>query len=196
MSTENQPGNDERELRRQDQRYRDQHSSRSEPAVEPERIRAADLDPEQRVPEDAYDRFRQLMLQAVEKLGGKFGREATEILLLVPDLLLLFAGLARDQRVGQRHKLFAGAVVAYLLSPFDLLPEALVGPLGMADDVVVAFLALDCLLNQLPRDILLSHWRGERDLLEVAKLGTALGCRLVPRPLYDRIVRWLSDAGG
>ncbi len=191
MSTHNPPGDDARDAER-----RADQSPAGEPAVEAQRIRAADLDPDQRVPEDAYDRFRQLMLQAVEKLGGKFGREATEILLVVPDLLLLFAGLARDSRVGQRHKLFAGAVVAYLLSPIDLLPEALLGPLGMADDIVVAFLALDCLLNQVPRDVLLTHWRGERDLLEVARIGTTLGCRLVPKPLYKRIVRWLSDAGG
>jgi uncharacterized membrane protein YkvA (DUF1232 family) len=162
---------------------------------ETQRIRAVDLDPGMRVPRDAYDRFHALLQDAARHFGGRWGRDAMDLLLMVPDLLLLFAGLARDPRVGRRHKLLAGAVVAYLLSPIDFMPEALLGPLGMADDIALAFLALDALLNQLPRDVLLDHWRGEGDLLEVARLGTVLGRRLVPKPVYDRVVRWLAKAG-
>jgi uncharacterized membrane protein YkvA (DUF1232 family) len=152
----------------------------------------AGFDPELRVPEDAYDRFRDLVHAAARRLAGGWGDDAVEVLLLVPDLLLLFAGVARDPRVSRRHKLLAAAIVAYLVSPVDLMPEALLGPLGMADDIALAFLGLDLLLNRVPREVLLDHWRGERDILEVARVGTALGARLVPRPLYDRISRWLA----
>jgi uncharacterized membrane protein YkvA (DUF1232 family) len=168
----------------------------AEPSAETEPIESSELDPELRVPRDAYDRFRQLILGATRRLGGDLGQEATEILLLVPDLLLLFVGLAHDPRVDRRYKLLAGAVAAYLLSPIDLMPEAFLGPLGMADDMVLAFLALDSLLNHVPNEILHDHWRGRRDLLEVARLGTSLASRLIPRPLHERVLRWLRRAGG
>ncbi|MGD8396785.1 MAG: YkvA family protein [Candidatus Eiseniibacteriota bacterium] len=174
----------------------DAHAARSDTAAEPEPVEASQLDPELRVPRDAYDRFRRLILEATSRIGGHLGHETTEVLLLVPDLLLLFVALARDPRVDRRFKLLAGAVAAYLLSPVDLMPEALLGPLGMADDMVLAFLALETMLNHVPREILLDHWRGRRDLLEVARLGTALGSRLIPRALHDRVLRWLRRAGG
>lgn len=164
----------------------------AEPAASARPVDATRLDPELRVPRDAYDRFRAHLHAAVERLAGKLGTEAVGILLLVPDLLLLFAGLARDSRVDRRHKLLAGAAAAYLLSPVDLLPEALLGPLGMGDDIIVAFLALDALLNHVPRHVLIAHWRGDRDLLEVARLGSAIGSRLVPRPIHDRVRSWLE----
>jgi uncharacterized membrane protein YkvA (DUF1232 family) len=38
--------------------------------------------------------------------------------------------------------LTAAACLVYVLSPVDLLPEALLGPFGLADDVVVALIGL------------------------------------------------------
>lgn len=162
---------------------------------EAQRIRVDELDPELRVPRDGYDRFHALIRDAARHYAGRFGKDAIDVLLLVPDLLMLFAGLSRDPRVGTRYKLLAGAVVAYLISPVDLMPEALFGPLGMADDIALAFLALDAFLNRLPHEVVEAHWRGERDLLEVARLGTALGRRLVPRPILAKVHRWLEKAG-
>jgi len=160
------------------------------------RIDARRLDPELEVPRDAYDRFRALVRRGAERVAGRYGKDATELVLMVPDVLLLFVGLMRDDRVSPRHKLFAGAVVAYLVSPLDLLPEALLGPLGLADDIVLAFMGLDIMLNRVPHAVLRDHWRGDRDLIEVARLGTRLGAQLVPRALYDKICRWLERAGG
>jgi uncharacterized membrane protein YkvA (DUF1232 family) len=160
--------------------------------MDTERIDTRGLDPKLRVPRDAYDRFRHQLEAAAERLAGRFGKDATSLVLLVPDLLLLFAGLSRDPRVGRRHKLLAAAVVAYLVSPIDLLPEAVFGPLGLGDDIALAFLALDAILNQVPHQVVLDHWRGERDLIEVARLGTALGARLIPPRLHAKVKRWLA----
>lgn len=171
------------------------NDERHEQIGDTRRIRIDDLDPELRVPRDGYDRFHALIRDAARHYAGRIGKDAADVLLMVPDLLLLFVGLARDRRVGKRHKLLAGAVVAYLISPVDLMPEALLGPLGMADDIALAFLALDAFLNRLPREVVEDHWRGEQDLLEVARLGTALGRRLVPGPILAKVNRWLEKAG-
>ncbi len=163
--------------------------------MDAERVGRTHLDPALRVPADAYDRFRDLVERAALRFGGRLGKEATALILLLPDLAILFLGLARDNRVSSRHKILAGAVAVYLISPIDFLPEAVLGPLGMGDDIAMAFLALDTLLNRVPHNVLLDHWRGRRDLIEAARLGTLLGTRVVPRALYMKVSRWLAQAG-
>ena len=147
------------------------------------------------LPADGYERFRKKLASGAERLVGPWGKDAAELLLFLPDLLVLFADLARDPRVPGRYKAIAAAVVAYLLSPVDILPEVLMGPLGLADDVVLAFLALDLILNRVDQAIVREHLRGETDLLELAQDGVRRSRRIVPAPLYDRLARWLEDRG-
>jgi uncharacterized membrane protein YkvA (DUF1232 family) len=83
----------------------------------------------------------------------------------VPDCVTTVRRLRRDPRVPRRAKaavLFAGLWVA---SPVDLIPEFLpvIGPL---DDIVVVALALRYAARQVPRDLVLAAWPGERRLIE------------------------------
>lgn len=50
--------------------------------------------------------------------------------------------LLRDGRVPTWQKAIPVLTALYLVSPIDVLPEALLGPFGLVDDVVVALLAL------------------------------------------------------
>ena len=77
---------------------------------------------------------------------GKDPLSAKEIALLIPNLLILFRGLARDPRVPRRSKwlLVIGAV--WIASPIDLIPE-FIPVLGPLDDAVVAALILRHLLR-------------------------------------------------
>lgn len=61
---------------------------------------------------------------------------------------LLFA-LVADPRVPTSRKALLGLAVAYLVSPFDLIPEA-VPLVGALDDVAVIVLAVDLFLEGLP----------------------------------------------
>ena len=45
------------------------------------------------------------------------------------------------------------ALIVYFFSPIDLLPEALLGPLGLLDDIVLLPMALSFLLRRLPLGI-------------------------------------------
>src|SRR5215217_6536421 len=66
---------------------------------------------------------------------------ARELAFLLPNLVRLFKGLARDPRVPRSTKLLVIVGLAWFSSPIDLLPEFLpvVGPL---DDAVLAWLIL------------------------------------------------------
>ena len=75
---------------------------------------------------------------------------AQEIALLLPNLLILFKGLARDARVprGSKALLVFGAV--WFASPIDLIPE-FIPVVGLLDDAVVAALILRHVLRKAGR---------------------------------------------
>lgn len=90
----------------------------------------------------------------------------TEVLLLLPDLTVLLMRLLRDDRVPRVPKLIALVGVGYVLSPIDLLPAILLGPLGLVDDLLVVSAALSHLLNEVHPDIVRAAWPGQGDALD------------------------------
>lgn len=92
-----------------------------------------------------------------------------DILLFVPDMFMLTVGLIRDKRVPFLLKAQLILAAAYVLSPFDLLPEALTGVVGLADDAGVLALTLYWLRNVIgiDRNILRENWIGEGDVITV-----------------------------
>jgi uncharacterized membrane protein YkvA (DUF1232 family) len=83
----------------------------------------------------------------------------------LPDCATTARRLRRDPQVPRRAKLAIGFALLWLLSPIDLIPEFLpvIGPL---DDVVVVALAFRYAARQIPRDVLLDAWPGDRRIIE------------------------------
>ena len=90
---------------------------------------------------------------------------AKELALLLPNLIVLFKGLARDPRVPRGSKLLLVVGVLWFASPIDLVPE-FIPILGPLDDVVVAALILRHVLRKAGPDVIADHWRGEPSALE------------------------------
>jgi uncharacterized membrane protein YkvA (DUF1232 family) len=109
-----------------------------------------------------YDRMR--VRVAEPEPGTPSGLR--DVMLLLPDLTVLLLRLMRDPRVPLRAKLIALLGVGYLLSPVDVLPGVLLGPLGLVDDLVVLAATLSRLLNYAHPDLVRSHWPGKGDALE------------------------------
>ena len=95
--------------------------------------------------------------------------EFAQIVLLVPDLLALVVRLARDKRVPFRLKGQLLLAAAYVLSPFDLVPEAMLGVLGLADDAGVLVLVLMWIrgLASVDVEVLRDNWSGAGDVIDV-----------------------------
>jgi uncharacterized membrane protein YkvA (DUF1232 family) len=74
-------------------------------------------------------------------------------------------GLIRDPRTPLPLKGLLVAALAYLVMPFDLIPDA-IPILGQADDLTVLMLVLDLFIANAPADV-------RRDHLERARNGTA-----------------------
>jgi uncharacterized membrane protein YkvA (DUF1232 family) len=116
-----------------------------------------------------YDRLRARVVRS--EPGTPSGwRDA---LLLLPDLTVLLVRLLRDERVPNGGKLVALLGVGYALSPIDLLPSLLLGPIGLVDDLLVVTAALSRLLNRVHPDVLRAAWPGQGDALEAIQRATA-----------------------
>ncbi|HSJ45665.1 MAG TPA: DUF1232 domain-containing protein [Euzebyales bacterium] len=63
-------------------------------------------------------------------------------------LILGIRALLRGRRVPNKAKLAIAGAVLWLLSPIDPLPESLLGPLGLLDDVAVLVALVRYVLDQ------------------------------------------------
>ncbi len=105
-----------------------------------------------------------------------------ETLLVVPRLALLVPKLMVDERVPRRTKLALAGLAAYIVSPWDLIPDFIPG-VGQLDDAIVLLLFVDGVLNQVDDAVLLEHWTGEvATLRRVQKISRTVS-RLAPREL-------------
>jgi len=109
-----------------------------------------------------YDRLRE---RFVERSPGQ-SSGMRDLLLVLPDLTILLLRLLRDPRVPILQKGVAIAGVAYVLSPIDLVPALLFGPVGLLDDLFVVAACLSRLLNHVHPDVVRGHWSGQGDALE------------------------------
>ena len=91
-------------------------------------------------------------------LAGR-GPEARALARLIPDCLVLARGLLGDPEVPGRCKLALVALVAYLVSPIDLVPDFL-PVIGVLDDAIVVALTLRWIVRVAGPDRVRRHWRG------------------------------------
>jgi uncharacterized membrane protein YkvA (DUF1232 family) len=110
-----------------------------------------------------YDRLRAKI--ATVEPGERAG--VRDLLLFLPDLIVLLVRLAQDPRVPTGAKAVALFGVGYALSPIDLIPELFFGPLGFVDDLIVVAAAVSRVINHVHPDLVKAHWPGHGDLLDV-----------------------------
>jgi len=109
-----------------------------------------------------YDRLRDQVVRF--EPGTSTGLR--DMILLLPDLVVLLLRLLRDRRVAPAQKAIALVGVGYVLSPIDLLPGLLLGPIGLVDDLLVVSACLSRILNDVHPDVVRSQWSGKGDALD------------------------------
>jgi uncharacterized membrane protein YkvA (DUF1232 family) len=112
-----------------------------------------------------YDRMRESIRKYLDKKGSVAGT-AGEYLLLAPDVFVLLWRLVNDSRVNSKNKVMLGTGIAYYLFPLDIIPEAILGPMGYIDDLVFAAYLLKRMLSDTDPEILREHWSGRGDILD------------------------------
>ena len=101
--------------------------------------------------------------------------DAAVLARFVPDCVVLVRRLLHDRRTPWRSRALFGLLLAYLLSPIDLVPD-FVPVAGQLDDAVLLALALRHVVGAAGPDAVRAHWPGpERSLAVVLRLAQRPG---------------------
>jgi uncharacterized membrane protein YkvA (DUF1232 family) len=138
-----------------------------------------------------YDRIRNTIQRYVDGKGKVLGKTA-EFLLLVPDVFILLWRLTTDSRVTGKDKILLGSAVAYYIMPFDLIPEAIVGPAGYLDDLVFGVYVLNKILGSVDASVVREHWSGSEDVLDAIKRVLNSAESLVGKDLVGKIKKMMG----
>ena len=87
------------------------------------------------------------------------------------------------------------AGVGYALSPVDLVPTLIFGPLGLVDDLLVVTAALSRLLNHVHPDVVRSHWSGKGDALDSIQRATSWSETFLTQRIGGTLRGWVRSAG-
>jgi hypothetical protein len=83
----------------------------------------------------------------------------------VPDCVILFTRLVRDERVPRRHKLLLGALV---ISIDALRPDSGLRPRGRRlDDAIIVAIVLRTVFRRAGPDLVREHWPGPEQSLDL-----------------------------
>jgi uncharacterized membrane protein YkvA (DUF1232 family) len=91
--------------------------------------------------------------------------DARAIAGFIPDCIVLFTRLLRDERLPRRQKVLVAALLPYLASPIDLIPDFI--PIaGQLDDALLVALVLRRIVRSNPR-LVHELWPGPPSSLAV-----------------------------
>jgi uncharacterized membrane protein YkvA (DUF1232 family) len=106
----------------------------------------------------------------------------TNLLLIIPNLLLLSARLMVDPRVPAKERLLVAGAIVYAFMPLDFIPD-MIPFVGQVDDAYLIALTLLRLMSVTEPNVVREHWRGGGDVVELIGSTALLAGRLLPRKI-------------
>lgn len=116
----------------------------------------------------------------------------SDYLLFAPHLFLLMVRLIFDDRISVSAKTKLGMAITYFIAPVDMVPEAIVGPVGYVDDIALAVYVLNQLLNEEPEEIIREHWEGNQDLITVIQNILAVADEMIGSGMWSKLKSLIS----
>lgn len=101
------------------------------------------------------------------------------LLLFVPNLLLLSARLMIDPRVPATERVLVAGAILYALIPFDFIPDMLPF-VGQVDDAYLISISLLRLMTVTDPLVVRQHWRGGGDVVELVGATALVAKKLLP----------------
>jgi uncharacterized membrane protein YkvA (DUF1232 family) len=111
-----------------------------------------------------------------------------ESLLFIPNFLKLVYRLAQDPNVSKTDRALLLGTAAYVLSPWDFLPDV-IPFLGQLDDLLLMALVLKRLMDSVSHETLLSYWDGDKDLLDLMESIIDLAVQFIPQGVYRKLIK-------
>lgn len=144
------------------------------------------------IQEKVAPKLKNKIINWVKDHGAELTEEITDLILILPDLVLLLIKLMKDQRVPAELKLKITLAVAYVISPVDLIPEALGGILGFVDDTLAMAVLITGLVEEIPNEVIRDNWVGRSDILELIIKGKDLLSKMLPANIAEKLISLFS----
>lgn len=112
-----------------------------------------------------------------------------DLILAGPDVFMLLSRLMRDERVSRANRAKLAGAIAYFINPLDLMPEAVLGPPGLVDDIVLSAIVLNDVLETTDPALVREHWEGSVDVLELVRDILAVANVMVGGPVWRALVQ-------
>lgn len=125
-------------------------------------------------PKDGYTKIR----SSIERKVPDKYKDIVEYAMIIPDIGALLWRLFKDKRVEVKTKILVGALIAYIASPVDVLPD-FIPLIGRIDDVAIVFFAMNKIINEIPEEVILSNWTGKENVIKVIKEGVDFTAKMV-----------------
>lgn len=114
-----------------------------------------------------------------------------EAVLALPNLVKLVYRLVRDPRVPRKSKMILGGILGYIAVPIDVIPD-FVPVIGQSDDVLLLAYGIRHIIEVSGPEIVLEHWDGSQDVLELVGSITGFAAKLLPKPVQRLLGRIAS----
>ena len=101
------------------------------------------------------------------------------LLMFVPNLLLLSGRLMVDPRVPKTERVLVAGAILYAFIPFDFIPDMLPF-VGQVDDAYLIAISLLRLMTVTDPLVVREHWRGGGDVVELVGSTALLARKFLP----------------
>ena len=142
---------------------------------------------------DFYQQMRESIRVWLNGKGSNY--KFARYLLAAPDLFHLLCKLAVDREVPASQKAKLAGVIAYFISPVDIIPEAISGPIGYVDDIALAAWVLNDLINETSPEIVTHHWAGDEDVLDLVQQILEVADEMVGAGRWSKVLSGFSKSG-
>jgi uncharacterized membrane protein YkvA (DUF1232 family) len=133
------------------------------------------------------ERFRE-RVEDLERPRTGAKRTVMDTIRQLPNYVRLLFGLLSDRRVAALDKVLVAAAVVYILTPVDFIPD-FIPFLGEVDDVFLLVTALQRLIANAGRSVVLHYWAGDPADLKAMNLRQVLTAAafFLPRRVRRRL---------
>ncbi|MCF7858079.1 MAG: DUF1232 domain-containing protein [Candidatus Cloacimonetes bacterium] len=139
-----------------------------------------------------YEKLRKKIQKLAVSKGGEKAGAFTKYILALPDFFVLLCRLAVDKRVSKNQKFLVAGIIAYVISPIDIIPD-FIPFIGYVDDLVLVVFGLNIILNELDKAIVLEHWSGDEDVLKLLQKITYIAENFLDKNILKKIKNWFRN---
>ncbi len=122
-------------------------------------------------------------------------RRIKNLLLFIPNMLLLCVRLLTDSRVPTTERVLVAGAIVYAIVPLDLIPDMLPF-VGQIDDAYLIAISLLRLMERTDPKVVREHWSGGGDVVELVGAAAVLAGKFLPKPIRRVLTSRIEAAPG